>query len=286
MKAAALKLFCILLFLSACSGANVPSSGDTNSNNNTNSTADSGSTSTASEKSLPHWWQPRPGTTWQIQFSGTLNLSLDVEMYDLDLFDTPASIIAQLHAQGRKVICYFSAGSWEDWRPDANKFPESVKGKGNGWPGEKYLDIRQIEILGPLMQARMDLAVSKQCDGVDPDNVSAYDDDSGFPLTYSDQIAYNRWLAHEAHARNLSIGLKNDLEQIGDLVSYFDFAINEQCFQYNECELLLPFIQSNKAVFGVEYQGSPSVFCPQANQMNFDFLFKDSQLGSSYLACR
>lgn len=97
------------------------------------------------------------------------------------------------------------------------------------------------------MRARLDLAKNKGCDGVEPDNVDAYTQpDPGFPLTYDDQKAYNIFLAQEAHARDLSIGLKNDLDQVLDLLPYFDWALNEQCWYYQECHLLQPFIQGKK----------------------------------------
>ena len=176
---------------------------------------------------------------------------------------------------------------WEDWRPDADQFPSSVLGNDlDGWPGEKWLDIRQLDALGPLMAARLDLAAQKGCDGVEPDNVEGYANDSGFPLTGEDQLAYNRWLVEQAHARGLSVGLKNDLEQIPDLLAYYDWALNEQCFQYEECQLLLPFVQANKAVFGVEYELEPADFCTQANAMNFDFLKKHRELDAWRLTCR
>ena len=98
------------------------------------------------------------------------------------------------------------------------------------------------------MGARMDMAKQKGCDGVEPDNVDAYTSDNGgggFKLTYDDQIKYNTWLAQEAHARDLSVGLKNDLDQIEDLVTYFDWALNEQCWEYNECDALSPFIEGS-----------------------------------------
>jgi hypothetical protein len=235
----------------------------------------------------PAWWQPSPGTSWQIQYSGALDLSLNVEVYNLDLFDISADTVSVLHAQGRKVMCYFSAGSWEDWRPDAGNFPESVLGNPlEGWPGERWLDIRQIDILEPILKARLDLARQKGCDGIDPDNVEGYQNDSGFPLTYADQITFNRWVATEAHARGLGVGLKNDLAQISDLLSAFDWALNEQCFEYTECDLLLPFIQAGKPVFGIEYQGSPQDFCPQANALNFDTLKKNLELDAWRIACR
>lgn len=233
------------------------------------------------------WWQPTAGTSWQIQLTDAIDTSIDAQVYDIDLIDTDAQLIAQLHAKGRKVVCYFSAGSIEDWRPDAKNFPSEVLGKDyENWPGERWLDIRQIEKLAPVMSDRMDLAVQKKCDAVDPDNVDAYAIDSGFPLSEEDQLAYNRWLASEAHRRGLAIGLKNDLGQIEELVADFDFAVNEECFESNECNDLLPFVQANKPVWNIEYNGNPEAFCPIANQKNFDTLKKDLDLGAARQACR
>jgi hypothetical protein len=231
-------------------------------------------------------WQPSPGTSWQIQLQGNIDTSFNVEMYDIDLFDMPQQTIDELHAQGKTVICYFSAGSWEAWRPDADQFSADIKGRSNGWPGEVWLDIRNLDQLGPIMQARLDMAVNKNCDGVDPDNVDGYTNNTGFPLSYQDQITFNSWLASEAHQRGLSIGLKNDLDQIEDLVNDFDWALNEQCFQYNECDLLLPFIQAGKAVFGIEYNGDTRQFCAQANRMGFDTLFKNLDLDAWRVDCK
>jgi len=233
------------------------------------------------------WWQPAPGTSWQWQLSGTIDTSFDVDMYDIDLFETPVATIEELHNDGRIVICYFSAGGWEEWRDDAADFPDSVLGKDiDGWPGEKWLDIRAINILGPIMEARLDEAVNKGCDGVEPDLIDGYTNDTGFPLTYQDQLNYNTWIANAAHQRDLSIGLKNDVEQVNDLVDHFDWALNEQCFQYDECELLLPFVQTGKAVFGVEYRGDMENFCPQANAMDFDWLKKRLDLNAWRKSCR
>ena len=233
------------------------------------------------------WWQPSPGVSWQWQLSGVIDTSIDARMYDIDLFETPVATIHDLHQKGRVVICYVSAGSWENYREDADAFPNSVLGKPlAGWPDEKWLDIRAIDILAPLLRSRMDLAVAKGCDGIEPDNVDGYANDSGFPLTSSDQLRFNRWLASEAHRRGLSIGLKNDLDQVQELVDDFDWALNEQCFYYNECALLTPFIKHGKAVFGVEYDLEPDDFCSTANAMDFDWLKKKLSLDSWRRACR
>ena len=238
------------------------------------------------------WWHPAPRTTWQWQLTGLpVDQSYDVQMYDIDIFDNDASVVASLHAQGRKVIGYFSAGSWEDWRPDAAQFPDSVKCGNNGWPGEKWLDIRNLDILGPIMEARMDLAVQKGFDGVEPDNVDGYSNKNGCAgtITYQDQIAYNTFLANAAHARGLSVGLKNDIEQVVDLQPYFDWSLNEQCFQYSECDWpnggLLNFINAGKAVFQVEYKLRTSRFCPQANAWGFSSMKKNLDLDAWVEPC-
>ncbi len=159
------------------------------------------------------WWKPKPRTAWQIQLNSGISTAYKSAMYDIDLFDTPQPVIDKLHSKGIKVVCYFNTGGYEDWRPDAQIFPLAALGKPlDGWPGERWLDIRQINLLAPIMQARMDLALAKRCDGVDPDNVDGYANDTGFPLTAQDQVNYNQWLAQEAHLRNLAIGLKNDLD--------------------------------------------------------------------------
>ena len=184
------------------------------------------------------------------------------------------------------MICYFSAGSYEDWRPDAIRFPEQIIGNPlEGWEGEYWLDIRQIDLLTPIIEGRLALASSKGCDAVDPDNVDAYTNNSGFGLTYEDQLTYNRWLAHQAHNWNLAIGLKNDLQQIPDLVIQFDFAINEECFSYQECGALAPFIDSGKAVFVIEYGNDAGEYCAIANASQFMMARKNLDLDAWNIPC-
>ncbi len=232
-------------------------------------------------------WVPPLNTSWQWQLTGTIDQSCDVDMYDIDMFNNDIRVVASLHTEGRKVIGYVSAGSWEKWRSDADEFPEEVLGKPlEGWPGERWLDIRRIDILGPIMTARMDMCKEKGFDGIEPDNIDGYVNDTGFPLTYQDQINYNIFLANEAHARGLSVGLKNDLDQVEDLLPYFDWALNEQCFQYEECSALMPFINAGKAVFQVEYYLKLRSFCPLANRLNFNSIKKHLRLDAWRRSCR
>ena len=93
-------------------------------------------------------WQPAPGTSWQWQLSSRPETLLDVDAYDLDGFDTPKATVDRIHASGGKAICYMSVGSWENWRPDKGRFPKRVLGRDYyGWPGEKWLDVRQLDTL-------------------------------------------------------------------------------------------------------------------------------------------
>lgn len=224
---------------------------------------------------------------WQIQYTGELDTSLRVDLFNLDLFDTPPQVIEALKARGVFVMCYFSAGTWEDWRPDAALFPPEVLGEALAdWPGERWLDVRRLDVLQPLMTARLDLARTKGCDGVDPDNVDGYANETGFPLTAEDQLAYNLWLAQAAHQRGLSIGLKNDVDQIPALVEAFDWALNESCFTYDECTRLLPFVEAGKPVFVIEYALAPADFCPQALAWDFNALAKRRVLDAYRVDCR
>ncbi len=231
-------------------------------------------------------YQPSLQTSWQWQLDGMLDTSIDVDMYDVDGFDTTQAQVEGLHADGRKVVCYMDAGSWERWRPDAGRFPSEILGRSNGWPGERWLDIRALDILGPIMQDRMDICRAKGFDAIEFDLVDAYMNRTGFPLTGQDQLRYNVFLANEAHARGLSVALKNDLEQIPQLLPYFDMALNEQCHQWRECKLLRPFVAAGKAVFGVEYKLKKPKFCPAANRENFNFLKKRLSLKVWRAPCR
>jgi len=252
-KLASLAWLLPLAFLAACGGdgGTGDSGAAVQSVSSANAIADTASLSTQA-LATTHW-MPAAADTWQLQLTGTINTSYPAQVYDIDLFDTPQATINALKAQGKRVVCYFSAGSSENWRPDFKQFVAADMGKAlSGWAGEKWLDTRSANVRR-IMQARMDLARSKSCDGVDPDNVDGYTNKPGFPLTAATQLDYNRFLATEAHARGLAVGLKNDVDQVASLATDFDFAVNEQCFQYKECASYTPLTAQGKAVFNVEY---------------------------------
>ncbi|MEP7133593.1 MAG: endo alpha-1,4 polygalactosaminidase [Chloroflexota bacterium] len=235
------------------------------------------------------WWHPTVGLTWQWQIGNNdIDTSIEADVYDIDLYVDQA-IIDELHAKGRKVIGYISVGSWEDWRPDKDQFPPEVLGKDyEGWKGEKWLDVRRIDLLAPIMLARLNLCQAKGFDAVEPDNVEVYTNDTGFPLTYDDQLKFALWLADEVHKRGLAIGQKNASDQIADLVDVYDFAITEDYFYYKQAELMLPYIKAGKPVFAAEYTDLPgdfAAFCKQSKQLNFSTILKKRGLDAWIQTC-
>lgn len=200
------------------------------------------------------FWKPKKGLTWQYQLASSFKtLVPGVDVYDIDLFENSEKTISNLQKRGKKVICYFSAGSFEDWRPDKKQFAKGDLGKSlDGWKGERWLNVKSQNVR-KIMKARLDLAVQKKCDGVEPDNVDGYDNDNGIKLTEKDAIDYMTFLASEAHRRNLSIGLKNAGSIVKDVVSLVEYSVQEQCIQFDGCMEYQPFIKADKPVFHVEY---------------------------------
>ncbi len=264
-----------------------------------NDSSFSSSCPTVAAVSAPHPLDPDPGTalplhtngkatTWNWQLKGTVNTSYDVDVYDLDLFDTPAGTIASLREQGKTVVCYFSAGSSENWREDFSEFESADLGSElDGWEGERWLDIRSANVYR-VMKSRMDLAVEKGCQGLEPDNMDGFQNDECFQLSAEDQLKYNQAIALYARQLGLSVGLKNDPDQVEALVNYFDFSVTEQCFQYEECESYHPFLDLDRPVFNAEYDGSwhrdpaRSDMCSNSKEQNIRTLILDLELDDSY----
>ena len=242
--------------------------------------------------SAPHArWIPAAGSTYQIQYGGNaLDTSVNAQIYDVDVFDTAASTVSNLHKQGRKVVCYVDAGTWENWRPDAKTFPKSVLGNPDGgWKGERWLDIRQTAILEPIMTKRLQLCKAKGFDAVDPDNLDGYTNNTGFHLTYADNLAYDTWVANEAHALGLTAAQKGDNGQVGDLSKVFDYAVVEQCFVQDWCGSFATYTGRNALVVDVEYGLTQSRFlgktCPSDAKFNETAILKHLSLDAWIVTC-
>ncbi len=244
-------------------------------------------TSTAKPPALqpatPSLWRPKVGATFDwLEDSSLENLPASRrDIYIVDAFDVTAATIASLHKQGARVICYVNVGAWEDWRSDKNNFPESILGNDyEGWEGERWFDSTS-PALKPLIQKRFDLAKQKGCDSIDADNMNSYEHATGFSITANDQIAYNIWLASEAHKRGMSIGLKNSAELMKRLLPSFDWALIEDCADQGWCADFRPFTAAGKAVFQVEYTDtgvSTATFCAEAKKNRFSAVLKHRNL--------
>ncbi|KAJ5922451.1 hypothetical protein N7516_010154 [Penicillium verrucosum] len=242
--------------LGAGLGIGLKNSGD-DDNNNDNEGTGSGPTNTTTPTNTTVKWQPAVGSKWQIilksEDGAPISTSVDAPIYDIDLFDNNKTVISDLQKMGRKVICYFSAGSFEDWRKDAGDFHPADKGENlDGWPGEKWLNLTSPNVR-KIMQARLDVAVEKGCDGVDPDNIDGYDNENGLDLTKAQAINYVNWLASQSHSRGLSVGLKNGADIIDSVIDNMQWCVNEQCAEYEECDTYASFIEADKPVFHIEY---------------------------------
>nr|KAG5714273.1 hypothetical protein BaRGS_018490 [Batillaria attramentaria] len=181
-------------------------------------------------------WVPlTPGMTFQWQLQGTIDTTVNADVFDVDLFDASTSVINTLKSNGKVVICYFSAGSYENWRSNVSGVPSSALGNPlDGWAGEKWWDIR-VTAVRDVIISRLNEAQNKGCDAVEPDNVDGYQNSNGLGLSQADQLDFNKWMAVEARKRCLSVGLKNAVDLLNDLEPYFDWALNEECLDYNEC---------------------------------------------------
>jgi hypothetical protein len=231
-------------------------------------------------------WPPSAGTTWQYQLSGALDVSADADVFVVDGADTTAGQVRELHDRGRRAVCYVNAGAYEDWRSDAASYPADVLGAPlDGWPGERWLDIRRTDVLLPLLGARLDVCRAKGFDAAEADNVDGYANDTGFPLTAQDQLTFNTAVARLAQERGMSVGLKNDVEQVAELEPVFDFAVNEECITYDECGEYAPFLDAGKAVLHVEYKNVPSGRCATVSTNAMSTILKFPELGPDLRHC-
>ena len=181
---------------------------------------------------------------------------------------------------GSSAICYLDTGAWESYRPDADAFPEERDRQLDRLGGRALARHQKASWpkFARIIWKRLDLAKTLGCDGVEPDQNNPLGNDPGFPITRADQKAWYLEVARQAHRRGLSVGMKNGIETIDrDTVAAFDWALNEECFQYSECNALAPFVRANKAVFQVEYRAADGRLLPEGQQARIQLDAKASE---------
>lgn len=238
------------------------------------SEAGEGGSAAPNEPAAPAPGRVVSGMRLHYQITGTPQLDAAAELFVLDLFDTEAADLAALHARGRVAIAYLSAGSLEPWRPDADDFPEQAIGSRlASYPNESWLDIR-ADSVRTIMHKRLQLARDKGFDGIYPGSLDAYRSQSGFTLSESDQLDYDRFLATEARALGLSPGLSGDFMLGTQLIDAFDWAIAFGCFAADSCTRLTPWVERRKPVFDLELEGELSELCPRADALGLSVVLK------------
>lgn len=212
-------------------------------------------------------WQPAQGEKWQIILSEKVSVQKvgDAPIVEMDLVENTnnggsRATVDNLHAAGKKVICYFSAGTSEDWRPDYKNFKkEDMANNLPEWKGENWLNTNSANVRD-IMVKRIKLAADMGCDAIDPDNMDPYNNGGGgFGLKQADAVDYVNFLTGQALIYNMSLGLKNAMEIIPAVLGMIQFGVNEQCAQYKECKTYAPLINAGKAVLHIEYPNEPDV---------------------------
>jgi endo-alpha-1,4-polygalactosaminidase (GH114 family) len=271
-------------------------------------------------------WTPAVGARWQWQLEGrghedTGGIKVGIcsepfgggacvrpQVFDIDLFVDPklagrfgyvvnTDAVDAIHASGRHVIGYVTAGDAERWRPDYEQYVDFDRRCGGcllgnpfsrRFPDEYWASFAhgrsRFSFMTQMLRARTDRVAAAGFDGIEYDIVDTYAQGAryvGFRVDADTQLRYNMALADMAHEDGLSVALKNDGGQIQDLLPSFDYAINEQCFQYDECDgggyaapAWRAFIAAGKPVFQAEYRLEPRDFCRKANRWGFSSIVK------------
>lgn len=240
------------------------------------------------------WWQPKADQNlrWYWQLQGEVIATHEVEVYDIDI-DAPQAVIDTLKSRGVKLICYFSVGTVELFRDDANQFPQRAIGQAYpGYEDERWLDLSNYQLFADIMRARLDRCAAKGFDGVEGDNVDAFNqaipDDNNivqqgtsFGITEKQSAEYVLWLAAESHKRGLAFGLKNAEALAPAVIDQVDWIITENCFVDGWCDDVKLFVENNKPVFMTEYVEYTSDFtsaCRLANSLRYSAIYRDAGL--------
>jgi hypothetical protein len=167
------------------------------------------------------------------------------------------------------------------------------------FPDEFFLSVNndqgQRGFILKVNRARVKKCAEAGFDGVEWDIIDTFEDPhSGFHISYRSQLMFNTRLANMAHHHGLSVAMKNDPSQVKDLLPYFDYALVEECFEYQFCSGdpspgEVAFVHAGKAVFEVENRLTRDDFCANADALGFNAIRKArnySLFAQPYHPCR
>jgi len=189
------------------------------------------------------------------------------DVIGLDLFDAKYGDLKRFKDAGKKLIAYTSI-HFENWRPDAESFPDYIKVQNLGtWSGEKIIDVRWWEAIQPIFSARFRLAIDKGFDALELDNT-----DQRAPHVSEHQMIYHvKRLVALAGEYGLKVFQKNTGGFTHELQPLCAGVIAESCNTYGECFLYKTYSDNKKPVWMIEY-----------DRKNF----KHKTWGQTYLASR
>lgn len=231
---------------------------------------------------------PAESARWLARLDGPVDIEDDADFFYLDAEQQAPEDLAELRRQGRHYLCYLSAGSFEDFRDDADQFPQSAIGNPlAAFPGERWLDVRDATVR-QLMAARIERLAKLGCAGVPPSALTVHTADTGFVLTLGDALEYSRWVAERLHASGMSAGLIGPASLTSELWAVFDFGLAIGCVEGTQCAEYEVLRQGGRPVFFVEL-GAPedaARLCNTAQQLGFYPLVTDAGFGGNCVVCR
>jgi hypothetical protein len=173
-----------------------------------------------------------------------------VDIYDLDGFLTTAAQVQTISATWPastlarpRTVCYIDL-AWEDYRPDASpspgggSFPAAALGAVYyGYPQERWVDLRQLDALEPMLRERISMCARKGFDAVELDDIDSFDppSETGFRLTPGDLQNFLAYAFNEIHRDGMTGLWKNSpwLSWWGR--KYADGAVLEECYFDRGC---------------------------------------------------
>jgi hypothetical protein len=276
------------------------------------------------------WWHPTAtgpnnGPEFQWELDHALNLKSRSDMgigdvnalgqtsprptvYDIDGINNPASTIAALHKLGAKAVCYIEIGAAGNYYSAAQEhlkttYYAQLKAAGDlgksvpDYP-ERYLNIKAASTVTIIKAMIRQQCAAKGFDAVEPDIDDSFSDNTGFGITETQNITYDKTLGAYAHSLGLAWGQKN-----GDANSAFsaalepttDFLLDEECNFYHTCQIVTPpYVHAGKLVLNAEYtadwgqhiQSDLSRFCPADVSGHIDGLLFTTALSGQRNPCR
>jgi hypothetical protein len=194
------------------------------------------------------------------QLGGAYPPQSSVAIVDRDRSEAPVS--------GKYNICYINAfqtqpneksfwtGSHSDLLLKNSKGAYVID---PDWPDEYILDTSteaKQNAIAAIEYGWIDGCASAGYQAIEPDNLDTWTRSKNL-LTKADNVGLATLLAQHAHDKSLAIAQKNttDLGSIGRTTVKFDFAVAEECQEYDECGKYTAVYGNN--VIEIEYTDNP-----------------------------